>query len=129
MQQVRPWHIVLFVAAAGALAFLGYQILRGDGIDVAHELLVADIATGEIYEIDTNGRGIALPARHPDTGERTLYPIFRGEGGEWMLESRALAAISERNIETGTVIDKETGAITVDANRIRHINAKRLVKR
>ncbi len=129
MRQVKLWQIVLFVAAAGAIVLTAYRLWRGDSVEVAHDLLVADIATGQVFEIDTNGKGIALPAKHPETGDRTLYPIFRGEGGQWTLESRALAAINARELETGGAIDKETGVVTVESSKIRRINARRLVKR
>jgi hypothetical protein len=129
MQQLRPWQIVLFVAAVLALGFIGYKVIRGNGINVEHDLLVVDVITGELYEIDTNGRGIVLPTKNPATGERTMFAIFKDEDGQWFLEGRALGAVLDRELDTGEFVNRETGAIEIDLSEIHKVNAKDLVKR
>lgn len=129
MQKPKPWQIVLFVAAGLAILFVGYKIIRGDGISVEHDLLVVDIETGEVFEIDTNGRGIVLPAKNPATGERTMFPVYKDDEGQWLLESRGLASITNDKLKTGDFIDLETGSVDLDLSAIRRVNAKDLVKR
>ena len=129
MQQIKPWQIVLFVVASLALIFIAFNIIRGNGIDIEHDLIVVDVISGEVYEIDTNGRGIVLPTKNPQTGERTMYPVFKNESGQWVLEGRALSAIRERKLKTGDFLNPETGIVEIDFAHRERVNAKDLVKR
>lgn len=129
MQNVKPWQIVLFVAAIGAILFTGYRMWRGDGIDLAGTVLTVDIASGDLYLIDTNGRGIVLPAKHPETKLRTLFPIYEDEEGNYVLDGRGLARIQDEELQTVDIIDRETGRVATDGTGATRVNAKELVTR
>lgn len=129
MQKVKPLQIVLFVAAVGAIAFTSYRLIRGDGIKMSDHLLVVDITSGELFEIDTNGKGIVLPAKNPSTGERTLYPMYRDDNGDLILEERGLARLEEHETTLNDHINRETGQVEADGKKIKRLNARDLVKR
>lgn len=129
MQQLKPWQIVLFVAALGAIAFVGYRIVFGHRVHLNHDLMVVNVINGDLYEIDTNGKGIVLPAKDPATGNRTLYPIYQDDDGVWHLEARALNAVLNKKYEVDTLLDTETGELKKFSKKIHRVNARDLVKR
>ena len=129
MQQLKPWQIVLFAAAALAIVYIGYKTIRGNGIDIAHDIVVVDVISGEVYEIDTNGRGIVLPTKNPQTGERTMFPVYKDEEGQWVLDGRGLSAIRSRDLKVGDFLNPETGIVEINFAQRERVNAKDLVKR
>jgi len=89
MGQAKPWQIVLFIVAAGALAASLYFSLRGEGLKLDSSITMADVATGEVYHlpIGKGANGAMIPGRNPKTGEMTLLPIVQ-QDGKWVLMER-----------------------------------------
>ena len=76
MDNIKPWQIILFIAAVGVLGFSVWKFAFTSDIPTTDGYLTVDIKTGQLYEIKKGkARGVPLPAKHPDTGERTLYPV------------------------------------------------------
>lgn len=88
MGSVRPWHYILFGAAIVALG-IGLYFSMGSKVDLADSILMVDVRTGDRFRFDTGGRrGVTVPAKHPETGERTLLPVVQGEDGKWYIARR-----------------------------------------
>lgn len=76
MDKFKPWQIVLFLAAILVLGFSVWKFGFTSSIPTTDGYLTVDITTGQLYDIKKGkARGVPLPARHPDTGDRTLYPV------------------------------------------------------
>lgn len=103
MDKMKPWQIGLFIAAVVVLgASLAWSFLGGSSIEKPDRIYLVDIETGEMYYAPFNRRGTVLvPARHPETKRRTLYPVEDdGESG-WMIKRRYASTIDP---ETATAI-------------------------
>ena len=103
MDKMKPWQIGLFVAAVVVLgASLAWSLMRGDGTNIANRMTLIDVKTGDLYNVNLGGsRTVMIPARHPDTRERTLFPVVE-EDGEWRLVERYARALER--VE-GSMID------------------------
>ncbi len=76
MDNIKPWQIVLFILAIGALGFSVWKFTSSSSVPTMSGYLTVDIMTGQRFDIRKGkARGVPLPAKHPETGERTLYPI------------------------------------------------------
>jgi len=115
MDNIKPWQIILIVLAVLVLGFSVWQFAFKDSIPQTDGYLTVDIMTGQLYDIRKGkARGIPLPARHPDTGERTLYPVNPSdvEENEWVVPSGFDSYLTE-NVRKGSKLDD--GAMTITA--------------
>lgn len=94
---MKPWQIILMIVALLVLGgSIAWQLTSADEPEIAGEVLLVDIRTGAVFEADTSGRrAVVIPAKHPDTGERTIYPVERAENGAMKIKSRYLAEVRE----------------------------------
>jgi len=127
MQNLKPWQIVLFVAAVGAVGVSLLLFLRADRPKLSHEFHMVDIRTGEMFAVDPSGKSIPVPARSPSTGERDLYPVVKDEAGAWIVNGRALEQIQAERAEAAEAINVETGEVT-KVGDIRSIVPRDLLK-
>lgn len=94
MGSVRPWHYILFGLAVVALGVGLWMSMRG-GVDLADELIMVDVKTGDRFRFDVSGNlGVTVPAKHPETGERTLLPVVQADG-KWYIGDRYRGALGE----------------------------------
>ena len=94
MGQMKPWQLVLIVVAA--LVFAGsiaYTMFGGQKIRMGTRIELVDLVTGDRWWIDVSGnkRG-TFPAKHPETGERTLARIHEEDDG-WRVDGNDIAAV------------------------------------
>lgn len=86
MGDLKPWQIVVIIAAVIAVGFTGWRLLTADRVAQPSGYMTVDVRTGQLYDIQKGkARGVVVPARHPETGERTLYPV-NNENGTWKLD-------------------------------------------
>lgn len=84
MGQMKPWQLILIVigllVCTGSVAMYVFgspKVQTGTRIDLV------DLATGDRWWIDVRGdRRGTFPAKHPETGERTLVRVYE-DGGVW----------------------------------------------
>ncbi|GJM18006.1 MAG: hypothetical protein DHS20C14_02190 [Phycisphaeraceae bacterium] len=113
MGEVKPWQAVLFVVAILVVGVgLAWMIFGGKSVNLPDRLYFIDVPSGELYVADVSGRrGMAIPAMHPETRERTLVPIIRDDEGEWRIGEHYLPAIEEMGVEPASSIDPDTWAV------------------
>jgi len=72
------------------LAFTGWRMLNSNSIDSPNGHMTVDVITGQLYLVQKGkAKGIMYPAKHPDTGDRTLYPVNEiDDSGKWELHPR-----------------------------------------
>lgn len=94
MGSLRTWHYILFGVALVALVVGLWMSMRG-GVKLADELIMVDVRTGDRFRFDVGGnRGVTVPAKHPDTGDRTLLPVVQSDG-KWVIGERYRSALGE----------------------------------
>ncbi len=117
MGSARPWQIILFVLAVLALAGGLFLSCRG-GVDLADSILMVDVNSGDRFRFDTSGkRGVIIPAKHPETGERTLLPIYEMDG-QWVIAERYRAGLGNDEFPAAAV-DLETYAVSISDKPVR----------
>lgn len=103
---------------------LWWTFFRGSS-PVADEFLLIDVQTGDVFRM-SDGRGIATPARHPETKEARLVRVTRDEeSGDWVVPERRRSAVSDlaaRGVDVRAV-DRQTGKVLVEIKNIRRYRA------
>lgn len=112
MGSIKPWQVVLFIAAVASLAFAAWNAMSGPKVELATRTYLVDIATGELYLLELEGRGISIPAKHPETGKYSMLSVIREEDGSFHL-GRSLSALESCDVKPGVSIDLNSGAIEV----------------
>lgn len=118
MGSARPWQIILFILALLVLSGGLFLSCRG-GVHLADSILMVDVKTGDRFRFDTSGkRGVTIPAKNPDTGDRTLLPI-RQVDGIWVIAERYRSSIEFFEFES-PVVDYETFTVSLSDKPVRN---------
>ena len=118
MGSLKPWQHVRVIDAFLVLGVsLWISIFSGGRVDIGDRVYLVDVETGTLYYADTGGRrGVVIPAKHPDSGRRTLVPVQVLEDGAVSISNRyrdAVDKILERQqITLSDRINQNSGAIT-----------------
>lgn len=105
MGNVKPWQVVLIVAAFAVLGFSIWRFGFSNAVKQPDSILLVDVKTGTLYDTRKGqARGILLPARHPETNERTLFPVEKLADGSWVIRDRYASLFREMRLDN-TVVD------------------------
>ncbi len=110
----KLWKIGLIVLGLGVLTFsIVRTVLSTDRPVLADTIVLVDVVTGELFEVPR--RGIVMPAKRHDTGERRLFRVEQ-EDGVW----RVPRSYIPREEGTGRVpaldrVDGKPDALNVDS--------------
>ncbi|MFZ4574203.1 MAG: hypothetical protein ACOYN0_07380 [Phycisphaerales bacterium] len=112
MQGAKPWqYVVLVLCVAGAGVGFWMNLFGGEKPQFAKSIMLADVRTGELFEVPLGKKSLMLPMARPGAQEKTLYPVTEIEG-KWIVEGRyreeKAAAFKESK-----VVDSKTGEVTV----------------
>jgi hypothetical protein len=112
---IKPWQIVVLVAAVVAVAASLYLTLaRDDSIPLASQMTVVDVTTGDLYSIPISGhKMITLPATNPATGKVSLFPAEKNQTGQWVISPRYLGGLSQVEGDPKALLDRKSGAVKV----------------
>jgi hypothetical protein len=115
MGQVKPWQIVLIIAALAAVATSAYLTLSGASpVKLDDQVLLVDITSGELFAFPTAGhRAIVTPAPNPETGKIALFRVFKNQAGDWTVSSRDLTALPQVQGEPKALLDRKSGHVNV----------------
>ncbi len=127
MKQLKPWQIVLFVAAIGALAMgAWWSYGRGPKAKSTNRTVLVDVTTGELFEFSTKKFGVVLPERNPDTGLIALLPVVQTESGDWVIDRRYLSPGVLDGVEGDPkMLDPGSGKVTVISDKPKKMGSKR----
>ncbi len=102
MDGMKPWQIGLFIVAAVVLGgSLAFSFLGGSSLDKADRIYLVDVTTGQLYYAPVKSRGsVIVPARHPETKERTLFKVHEREDGRWELDRRTSESLDYAEVRT-----------------------------
>lgn len=127
MRQLKPWQMVLFVAATAALlAGAWWSFGRGPKAKSTNRSLLVDVTTGELFEFSTKKRGVVIPERNPDTGKIALFPVTQTEVGDWVIEARYLGRGALDEVEGDPkMLEAGSGRVTVTSESPRKVGTNR----
>lgn len=104
MDDLKPWHIVLIIAAVAVLGFSVYRAVFSNSVPKHDSILLVDVTTGILYDAHKgDARGMLLPARSPDTNERTLFPVEQTEDGQWRVRARYTGVLDGMDLKNSRV--------------------------
>jgi hypothetical protein len=96
MDNIKPWQIILFIAAIGVVAFTVIRHVSSGSIDLPDSVLVIDVETGEMYRMSLGKRnGAYFPEKNPETQQHNLMPVIQLENGEWEIPNHARPALQD----------------------------------
>jgi len=120
MGEMKPWHLIVIAAAVLALGYSGWSFMNNQGIDQVDGIMAVDIRTGQLYDVKKgSARGMAFPMTHPETGERTIFPVEQSESGSWMLIERYSDNIDEDLLVGSAVFGSGLDVDTLDSGPVR----------
>jgi hypothetical protein len=122
MDGVKPWQLaIIILGLLGGFALVAGNIFAGEEIRLADSVILADVRTGALFEISTKGHhGVLLPAKHPETGERTLLPVHETERGQWNIDSRYMADLARFDAQQRAALDAQ-GRVSPESKDIHRI--------
>ncbi len=99
--------VLLAAVALIAVGVVVYGQLRGARV-VPNTVKLVCVATGKVYSFNRDQVSTVLPARNPDTGERTLLPCYEENGVLHVAPrySYALTELGDKNryVDTETLV-------------------------
>jgi hypothetical protein len=126
MSEIKPWQIILIIAAVVVLAFSGWRMMNNGSVDQPSGHMTVDIMTGQLYLVRKGkAKGIVYPSINPDTGERTLIPVNQKEGSEeWTLDQRFMDRITDDMRKKSTALGSGSRITILDEDPIVHVIMK-----
>ncbi len=125
MEKAKPWQIILMVLAVIALGFSVWKFgFSGGRVVQPDSFMTVDIMTGQLYELRKGkARGMLLPAKNPDSGGRTLYPVEELDG-VWVVKNAYLGYLSEDDLKKSKVTGGSGVVQVMDTDPIVHVIRK-----
>lgn len=124
MDDLKPWHIVLIIAAVGVLGFSVYKSVFSGGPELPDSVVLVDVKTGDLFRLGIGGKSKAAyyPEKHPDSGERTLMPVRQNDEGQWQISGHSLPALQDVPGDTPAVTDTSRGIVRTNGDNIRRFS-------
>jgi hypothetical protein len=114
MGQAKPWQIAVLVVGVLVLGIsLFMSIFRGGGPEFSSSIVLVDVTTGKLYEVNRPERmTLSLPAADPRKNPpvKSLYPA-KNVDGKWYVNERVLGDLASSKIETSG-LDPKSGLLT-----------------
>ncbi|MFM9997246.1 MAG: hypothetical protein ACKVU4_15765 [Phycisphaerales bacterium] len=120
MSRFKTWHGVLFVAAAGAIAWFVYDSMsKGPEVTFASSVVMVDVTTGELFSFDVSGRrAVVIPEKNPATGKAALLGVEKAADGRWFIRERHRPLLRNVPGPHAAVADPATGEVRVKSETI-----------
>jgi|TARA_R110002072_G_scaffold68673_2_gene166904 hypothetical protein len=125
MSDIKPWQIILIIAAIVVLAFTGWRMLNSNSIDSPNGHMTVDVITGQLYLVQKGkAKGIVYPSKNPDTGTRTLVPVQQNDSDEWILDTRFVDRITPDIRKQSKALGSGSQITVLDSDPIVHVLMK-----
>jgi hypothetical protein len=112
MGEVKPWQIVVLVAAVVAVSASIYFSMGDGEVRVDNHIRMVDTSTGELFNIRVGRGGATIPGKNPRTGLVTLMPVDERDG-QWFIRERYLGALQAIEGDKSAVVDVKTGQVRI----------------
>lgn len=106
--------------AVGALAVLAVVVLvlgvwfsffSGGAPKPPSSLMLIDVSTGEMFSVKLGKRSHVIPAKNPDTGVRSIFPVEESDDGGWKINERYLFALDDVKYNSSVIVDINNGTV------------------
>jgi hypothetical protein len=124
MDQLKPKHYILLVAAVIALVAGVYFSMGGPEPVLTRSVVLVDVSTGQLFEFSTKDYSVVLPGKNPDTGKISLLPVRKDANGKWQISGRYLGELDRLDEKPTAVKDRKTGEVTVSSEAPRFVSDK-----
>lgn len=115
MGGAKPWQFVVLALGFVAIMFtVVYTFMGGDKTpDLTTLVTVADVKSGQLYEVDSTKFFLGFPMTNPETKTATLFPVYKVEGGtDWKIQAQYVSVVRALpDAETGAMADKRQGLL------------------
>lgn len=115
MGSLKPWQLILVILAVVVLGVsLWFSIFGGTRLESPNSVMLADIETGDRFIVNTSGSKIAiLPAKNPESGVRSLFPVVRSDDGQWMVTPAMGWGLIDYEGPANAVSDRESRIVNI----------------
>ena len=121
MKDVAPWKWAVLIGSGVTAVVVWVLVLGGKkDIPLADSIELIDIETGQIYQFSTKDQQLFVPAKNPESGNRTLFTVWEEVDGTWYLDRRYLNALQE-NQDVKIAIDWSNGAVTTNGEEVERV--------
>lgn len=113
--KAKPWQIALIVIGlAVGIGSAAWTIFGGDRVELANVVLMVDVESGQIYEVNLNRTRITNPALHPTTGKLQLVRLDRSDDGTLFVNPRDMQLLQYLDKDvTNKAVDPKTGELLI----------------
>lgn len=115
MGGAKPWQYVVLALGFAAVIFVTvYTFTSGrKEPDLAEKVTVADVKTGQLFEVNPAEFFLGFPMTNPETNTATLYPVFREEGqSDWKIQAQYVSIVRALpDAQTPALADKREGLL------------------
>ncbi len=118
MGGAKPWQIVILVLGLIGLGVgVWYSVAGGpQRVELSKTVFLGDFKSGEIFEVYVGNKAVLAPAKHPQSGARTLVPVYQDPTSKaWRIEGRYLGVLDEyakaASVTADAVGDRRSGEL------------------
>lgn len=115
MGGAKPWQFVVLALGFAAIVFtVVYTFTGGDKTpDLSTKVTVADVKSGQLFEVDVSKMGLMVPMTNPETNTPTLYPVYQEGGqGDWKIQNNYVSIVRALpDADTSAMADKRQGIL------------------
>jgi len=115
MSGAKPWQFVVLALGAAALVFtLVYSLTSGPKTpDLSTTVTVADVKSGQLFEVDSTKFFLGFPMTNPETKTATLFPVYKEDGAaDWKIQTQYVSVVRALpDSETSAMADKRQGLL------------------
>lgn len=117
MEGVKPWHVVLIVAAVLVLSgSVLWQCSHSEKVEISDTIVVVDVVSGDLYESALPKKMVVFPAVNPSSGTKTLLPAYTKDG-KWYLAANYRPMVKDVVAGGKSVADPNSGELTVKTSK------------
>ena len=120
MSDIKPWQIGLIIVAVAVLAFSGWRMMGSGVVPGPNGHMTVDIMTGQLFMVQKGkAKGIMYPVKHPETGDRTLYPVIQEDDSDsWELHPRSAGTITDKMRNDSDVLRSDLRVNVMDSKPV-----------
>jgi hypothetical protein len=115
--KAKPWQIVVMVVALVAVGVSAALMLSRSGPKIPSTVMLVDVSTGQLYEVNIKRYRLGLPAQDPEQKEYRLFAVRKTDEG-WEVTGNGLGLLHTMKIDTGAV-DTATGRVLKPSKDVR----------
>lgn len=117
--QAKPVQIaIIVIGLIVGVVGITLAISKNGTPETANSIMLVDVRTGQLYKVSTSGKTVLVPAKHPETGERSLIRVGFDETQDgYYISPRHMSLLQDLKGEM-IGIDRSTGRIDIPSDSV-----------